>query len=59
MAASTFTPSGLATISTGAYPELHGIVADTWYDRREHKPILAALDKLQGTTLSDEVITAK
>jgi hypothetical protein len=39
-------------------PELHGIVADTWYDRREHKPTLAALDKLQGTTLSDEVVAA-
>jgi hypothetical protein len=58
MAASTFTSSGLATISTGAYPELHGIVADTWYDRREHKPISAGLDKLQGTTLSDEVMAA-
>ncbi len=58
MAASTFTSSGLATISTGAYPELHGIVADSWYDRREHKPISAALDKLQGSTLSDEVMAA-
>src|SRR5260221_3194180 len=58
MAASTFTCSGLATISTGAYPELHGIVADAWYGRKEHKPILAALDKLQGTTLSDEVVSA-
>jgi len=58
MAASTFTSSGLATLATGAYPELHGIVADTWYDRKEHKPVLASLEKLQGTTLSDEVMSA-
>src|SRR5579862_1192648 len=58
MAASTFTCSGLATLATGAYPELHGIVADTWYDRKEHKPVLASLEKLQGTTLSDEVMSA-
>jgi hypothetical protein len=32
----TFTASGLATISTGAYPNVHGIVADRWYDRGAH-----------------------
>ena len=33
MAASTFTSGGLATIATGAYPQIHGVVADSWYDR--------------------------
>src|SRR5689334_21837610 len=28
LAASGFTSSGLATLATGAYPQLHGIVAD-------------------------------
>ena len=41
MAATTFTSASLATISTGAYPQLHGIVADAWYDRATKKPILA------------------
>ena len=33
LAASSFTATGLATLATGAYPSLHGIVADQWYDR--------------------------
>src|ERR1019366_9029672 len=36
LAASGFTASGLATLATGAYPSLHGIVADQWYDRKTH-----------------------
>lgn len=28
----TTTPVGLATISTGAMPSVHGVVADSWYD---------------------------
>src|SRR5438067_13446017 len=30
MSASTFTSSGLATLGTGAWPQMHGIVADHW-----------------------------
>jgi predicted AlkP superfamily pyrophosphatase or phosphodiesterase len=36
---STFTASGLATIATGAYPNVHGIVADRWYDRAAHAAV--------------------
>src|ERR1700691_3904239 len=39
MAASTFTSGGLATVSTGSYPQVHGIVADSWYDRVARKPV--------------------
>src|SRR5579864_3301944 len=52
MAASTFTSGGLATLSTGAYPQLHGIVADTWYDRTTRKPVPASPQALQATTLA-------
>src|SRR4026208_340041 len=31
MVSTTFTSGGLATLSTGAYPQVHGIVADSWY----------------------------
>src|SRR5690348_5573195 len=58
MAASTFTAGGLATVSTGAYPQLHGIVADTWYDRASKAPVAASQQALEGTTLADEVAGA-
>src|SRR5579863_2240731 len=32
MAASSFSSSGLATIATGAWPQTHGIVAESWYE---------------------------
>ena len=38
MAATTFNSCSLATVSTGAYPQMHGIVADSWYDRTARKP---------------------
>src|SRR5579871_3694202 len=41
MDASGFTAAGLATLATGAYPNLHGIVADQWYDRRTRTVIKA------------------
>jgi hypothetical protein len=45
----TFTASGLATIATGAYPNVHGIVADRWYDRAAHT---ATAKDLAATTLT-------
>src|ERR1700682_2868086 len=53
MAATTFTSGGLATITTGAYPQVHGIVADAWYDRSTKKPVPASPQELQATTLAD------
>jgi hypothetical protein len=35
----TTTPVGLATISTGAMPSVHGVVADSWYDYVSNKRI--------------------
>src|SRR5260370_17832084 len=53
MASSTFTSGGLATLSTGAYPQLHGIVADTWYDRTARKSVPATPQPLQATAIAD------
>ncbi len=58
MASSTFTSGGLATLFTGAYPQLHGIVADTWYDRTARKPVPATPQSLQATTLAEQFAAA-
>src|SRR6476620_3341451 len=39
--ASSFSASGIATIATGAYPDAHGIVAETWYDPVSRKMAVA------------------
>lgn len=54
LAASSFTASGLATLATGAYPQLHGIVADQWYDHRAGALAKASGTMLEATTLADE-----
>ncbi len=36
--ATTETGPGHATLLTGAYPNLHGIISNTWYDRAQHQP---------------------
>ena len=58
LAASGFTASGLASLATGAYPSLHGIIADQWYDRRTRALSKARADMLEATTLADEVSRA-
>jgi hypothetical protein len=58
----TFTASGAATLATGAYPETHGIVADSWYDKRSGD-VVQAIGSLQlptptslnGSSLADEL----
>lgn len=37
--------TGFATISTGAYPDGHGIVSDFWYDRLRDEIIYSIFDK--------------
>jgi hypothetical protein len=54
LAASSFTAGGLATLATGAYPQLHGIVADHWYDRKLGGPATARAEHLKATNLADE-----
>jgi hypothetical protein len=58
LAASGFTATGLATLATGAYPSLHGIVAGQWYDGRTHTLTQARADMLEATTLADEAARA-
>ncbi|MBV9504980.1 MAG: alkaline phosphatase family protein [Acidobacteriia bacterium] len=56
--ASTFTASTLATLATGAWPAQHGIVADSWYDRRAKKPVRASDEDLRATTLGSQIVAA-
>lgn len=56
--ASSFTASGLATLVTGAFPQLHGIIADRWYDRRAGTPAKARADMMEATTLAEEITRA-
>jgi hypothetical protein len=58
LAASSFTASGLATLATGAYPQVHGIVADQWWDRRARSLAKARDEMLEATTLADEAVHA-
>lgn len=58
LAASSFTAGGLATLATGAYPQLHGIVAEQWYDRQTHAAVTARREMLEATTLADEIARA-
>lgn len=58
----TFTSSGAATLATGAYPETHGIVADSWYDKRSREVVQAIGSRqlptptsLNGSSLADEL----
>lgn len=43
--ANTVTCVGHATIATGAYPALHGIVANDWYDAERKKTVYCAEDE--------------
>jgi hypothetical protein len=58
LAASGFTATGLATLATGAYPSLHGIVADQWYDRQTHVLTKARAEMVEASTLADEAARA-
>src|SRR5712692_2628845 len=58
IASSTFTSGGLATIAAGTYPQVHGIVADSWYDRRAGKTVSASLEGMEATTLADQFAAA-
>ena len=58
MAASSFSASGLETIVTGAYPQSHGIVAETWYDAESTEIVTASPSEIQAGTLADEIALA-
>jgi hypothetical protein len=58
----TFTAPGAATLATGGYPETHGVVANSWYDKQSHAIVDALGSRrlptpaaLIGSTLADEL----
>ena len=60
----TLAAPNAATLATGAYPEIHGIVADRWYDRDASKVVSAVESgpgeapspgRLIGSTLADQL----
>lgn len=53
--ASTFTSSALATLATGCWPDVHGIVADHWFDRSARNPAPARAEALLSGTLAAQV----
>lgn len=60
--AATFTAPGAATLATGAYPDTHGIVANSWYDKQSGEMVHALSSSqlptpvaLSGSTLTDEL----
>jgi hypothetical protein len=58
MSAISFSASGLQTIATGAYPQAHGIVAESWYDPDSKKMVTASAAGSQATTLADEITSS-
>jgi hypothetical protein len=50
----TFSAGGLATLSSGSYPEVHGVVADQWYDRMPARVVAAGPGHLGASTLAEE-----
>src|SRR5260370_37396317 len=54
LSSASFTATSIATIATGAYPGIHGIVADRWFDRSGHEPVSANAKLLQATTLAEQ-----
>ena len=55
LASSGFSATGLASLVTGAYPQLHGIIADQWYDRTSSAPVKARTEMLQAGVLAAEI----
>lgn len=42
--ATTVTGAGHASLATGAYPDLHGIIGNQWYDRELHRQVYCVED---------------
>ncbi len=53
--ASTFPSTTLATLATGAWPAEHGIVADSWWDRRYRQTVKASADEMLATTVAGQI----
>src|SRR5579871_2977247 len=55
MSASSFTTSGIATLATGTWPQMHGIVADNWYDTATRQVARAGPEALMATGMADQI----
>ena len=53
--ASTFPSTTLATLATGAWPAEHGIVADSWWDRRWRQTVKASAEEMLATTVASQI----
>ena len=54
-AASTFTSSAIATLATGCWPDVHGVVADQWYDRTARGAVPARAETLLAGTVMAQI----
>ena len=52
--ATTMTGPGHATLLTGTYPNLHGIIENTWYDREQKREVYCVEDLHTRTVASRE-----
>lgn len=50
----SFTSSALATLAAGCYPEIHGIVADRWFDRATRRVVTAEGSRMEATTVFEQ-----
>lgn len=56
----TVTCAGHATVSTGAYPHVHGIIQNVWWDREAAKPLpCTSDDAARGVTYGGEPATGE
>ncbi len=54
--ASTLTGPGHATLLTGAYPNVHGIIENNWYDRQQRREVYCVEDR--NTRLVEDKVKA-
>ena len=56
--ATTSTGPGHATLLTGAYPNVHGIIENDWYDRNQHREVYCVEDLSTHTVANREKASA-
>jgi hypothetical protein len=52
---STFPASSIATLATGCYPDMHGIVADRWFDSSSSTVVEASRELLLAPNLAEHM----
>jgi len=52
---STFTATGLVTLTAGCYPDLHGVIADRWYDAAARTVVSAGPESIRASTLAGQL----